>query len=545
MVTTLSQANDLVERQQSQIEELTKKLRSSELKVSMLQHQMEQLLRRVYGCKSERLDPNQLMFDPLILEAINAAGGAPTKVEPLAQLPAEPERRKHPQPIKRNHPGRIPIPEHLERVEILLDIPEEQKTCPETGKPLKQIGVEVSEKLEYRPGKLIVNVYKRPKYGSPDSLSPVGVITVPMPDHPIEKCKADVGLLSYIIVSKFADHLPLYRQNGIFEREGVDIPRATQTSWVLQVYEAIQPLGEELKRAVLKSEVIFTDDSVIPLQVKGNGKVKKARLWAHVRGDPKPPLTVYDFSHDRSKKRPLDFLEGFKGYIHADAYSGYDELFKREGIIEVGCWVHARRKFDEAASSRPREATEVMARIAALYKVEAECAEMSDSERCVVREQRSRPMIDGIFGRLEELKGLTVPSEPLRKAVDYALNQRQALYRYLEDGRLRPDNNIAENAIRPLALGRKNWLFAGSDRGGRATALFLGLIQSCKACGLNPWEYFDDMLRRIMSHPVTRLRELLPDQWKPLPKDENGRIILPLNLPHPIPSLSKSDSGTS
>jgi hypothetical protein len=236
-------------------------------------------------------------------------------------------------------------------------------------------------------------------------------------------------------------------------------------------------------------------------------------------------MTVYDFSHDRSKQRPLDFLEGYKGYVHADAYSGYDELFRRESIIEVGCWVHARRKFDESTSSRPREATEIMARIAKLYKVEVECAKMTPAERCKHREQCSRPVLDGIFQRFDELKTASLPSEPLRKAIDYALNQRQALYRYLEDGRLKPDNNLAENAIRPLALGRKNWLFAASDRGARATALYLGLIQSCKACGINPWEYFNDMLRRIMSHPVTRLRELLPDQWKPRPRHPNGIIV--------------------
>ena len=237
-----------------------------------------------------------------------------------------------------------------------------------------------------------------------------------------------------------------------------------------------------------------------------------------------PPLTVYDFSHDRSKKRPLDFLGDYQGYVHADAYSGYDELFRREGMIEVGCWVHTRRYFDEAVSSRKLEATEIMARIGQLYKIEAECAELRPEPRFLVRQERSKPLIDQIFTRIEELKAQTIPSEPLRKAVDYALNQRQALYRYLEDGRLKPDNNIAENAIRPLALGRKNWLFAASERGARATALFLGLIQSCKAYRVNPWEYLDDLLRRIMSHPVHRLRELLPDQWRPLPKNEYGLI---------------------
>jgi len=524
MVTTLSQANDLLEQKQLQIEELTKKLRSSELKLSMLQHQMEQLLRRVYGRKSERLDPNQLMLDPLILEAINQP--APT-IEPLAQLPSEPQR-KPPVKTKRNHPGRIPIPEHLERVEIELDIPDAQKICHETGKPLKQIGWETSEKLEYRPGKLIVNVYKRPKYASTESdVEGPGVITAPMPDHPIERCKADVGLLSYIIVSKFADHLPLYRQDGIFEREGVDIPRATQSSWIMQTYEAIRVLEDARKAAVLETDVLFTDDSIIPLQVKGTGKVKKAPLWVYVRGGPDPPLTAFDFSLDRGKQRPLDFLAGYRGYVHADAYSGYDELFRRDGIIEVACWVHARRKFDEAASSRPQEATEMIARIAKLYLIEKECVDLDPVQRAKARQLHAAPVIDAIFTRLEELKGATIPSEPLRKAVDYTLNQREALSRYLDTGWLKPDNNTSENAIRPLCLGRKNWLFAGSDRGARATALFLGLIQSCKACKINPWEYFDDILRRIMGHPINRLRELLPDQWKPLPKDEHGLITQP------------------
>jgi len=523
MIASLEKANDLIEQKQLQIEELTKKLHSTQLSLKMLQHQVDQLLRRVYGRRSEKLDPNQLMFDGLIMEALDQP-----IPQPPPELPVkENTERKKPRTSKRRHPGRIPIPEHLERVDIVLDIPEEEKVCPETGKPLKKIGEEVSEKLEYRPGKLIVNVYRRPKYASPDSMASgeVGVITAPMPDYPIEKCKADIGLLSQVIVSKFADHLPLYRQDGIFEREGVTIPRATQTSWIMQTYEAIRPLEDSLKRAILERDVIFTDDSIIPLQVKGNGKVKKARLWVYVRGGPGPPLTVFDFSLDRSKKRPLGFLDGYKGYVHADAYSGYDELFRKEGIIEVGCWVHTRRKFDEAASSRPQEATEVLARIAQLYKIEAECKEVTPEKRCNVRDQRSRPILDGIFKRLEELNLAVLPSEPLSKAINYALNQRQALYRYLEDGRLKPDNNTAENAIRPLALGRKNWLFAGSERGARATALFLGIIQSCKACEVNPWEYFDDMLRRIMSHPVNDLSELLPDHWKPLPRDERGLII--------------------
>jgi len=523
MVASLAQTQ-LLEQKDQQIAELTRQLTSAQHQLRTLQHQVEQLLRRIYGRRSEKLDPNQLMFENLILQAADQPVEAVN--EDPEDEPDPPSRRKR---TNQNHPGRIPIPEHLERVEILLDIPEEEKVCPETAKPLKQIGWEISEKLEYRPGKLLVNVYKRPKYASPDSMASgdVGIIIAPMPDHPILKCKADVGLLSHIIVSKFADHLPLYRQDGIFEREGVTIPRATQTSWMLQIYDAIRPLGGVLKEAVLEGDIIFTDDSIIPLLVKGNGRVKKARMWVYVRGGPGPPLTVFDFSTDRSKQRPLKFLGGYQGYVHADAYGGYDELFRKDGVIEVGCWAHARRKFDESVSSRPQEATEIMARIAQLYQIETACKEMEPDERRRIRQERSLPILDDIFMRLEELKPATLPSEPLRKAIEYALNQREALMRYLEDGWLKPDNNTAENAIRPLALGRKNWLFAGSERGGRAAALFYSLVQSCKACDVNPWNYFDDVLRRIMSHPMSRLRELLPDQWQPLPKDNRGLIVQP------------------
>ena len=520
MISTLSQAHELIAQKDAHILKLTEKLQSTQRQLTTLQHQMEQLLKRLYGRKSEKLNPGQLMFDSIVLDSVRQQTKAPTPQEE----PVTPEVKKTRRASR--HHGRVPIPEHLERVEILLDIPEEQKVCPETGEPRKVIAVEVSEKLEYRPGKLIVNVYKRPQYAAPDcDESSAGVIAAAMPDHPIARCKADMGLLAHVIVSKFADHLPLYRQDGIFEREGVTIPRATQTSWLMQVYESIKPLEETLRKAVFESDVLFTDDTPIPMQVKGNGKLRKARLWVYLRGGTGPPLVAYDFSIDRSKKRPLDFLKDYRGYVHADAYSGYDQLFKKEGIVEVGCWAHARRKFDEATSSRPKEATDILARIARLYhEVETPCTDMTHEERCHCRQERAIPILTGIFEKLEELKQQTIPSEPLHKAVGYALNQRKALCRYIEDGRLRPDNNLAENAIRPIAVGRKNWLFVGSERGGRAAALFMSLIQSCKDCDINPWEYFDDMLRRIMSHPVNRLRELLPDQWKPLPEDE--RVLL-------------------
>lgn len=524
MILTLAQANELIAQKDSHILELTAKIESTQRQLTTLQHQMEQMLRRLYGRKSEQLNPNQMMFDSIILEAMKQ-----NQDQGMLSLPTDvvdPQVAKTQKPSQ--HHGRVPIPEHLERVEILLDIPEEQKVCPETGEPLKVITIEISEKLEYRPGKLIVNVYKRPQYALPEKAdSFASVIAAAMPEHPIAKCKADVGLIAHLIVSKYADHLPLYRQDDIFEREGVTIPRGTQSSWLMQVYDSINCLEEALRQAtVFERNILFTDDTPVPLQIKGSGKLKKARLWVYVRGGTGPPLTVFHFSIDRSKSRPLDYLKGYQGYIHADAYSGYDELFRIDGIVEVGCWAHARRKFDEAVSSRPKEVTDILARIARLYhEVETPCRDMTPDDRKRFRQEHATPILDSIFETLDELRNQTIPSEPLRKAIDYALNQRKALYRYLEDGRLRPDNNLAENAMRPVAIGRKNWLFVGSEKGGRAAALFMSLVKSCKDCDINPWEYFDDILRRIMIHPVTRLRELLPDQWKPLPKDERGLIM--------------------
>ena len=508
------QAN-LIEQKNAHIEQLTLKCEANQRQLSTLQHQIEQLIRRIYGRKSEKIDPNQMMLDSILQESIaQSAVILPHEIEDKVDAASsKPGKERKERAVH----GRLPIPEHLERVEIVIDIPEDKKVSPQTGEPLKVISVEVSEKLEYRPGKLFVKVYKRPQYALPDN---EGVICAAMPDSPIAKCKADVGLLSHVIVSKFADHLPLYRQDAIFQREKVEVPRATQSGWLMQMYESIKIIKPVLRQAVLESGIVFTDDTPVALQDHHNhpGKFKKARLWVYVRGGTRPPLSVYDFSMDRGKKRPLDFLAGYRGYVHADAYSGYDELFTRDGIIEVGCWAHARRKFDEAASSRPKEATDILARIARLYhEVETPGKELKTEALYQLRQQKAKPILDNIFATLADLKGKTIPSEPLRKAIDYSLNQKVALCRYLDNGLLKPDNNTAENAMRPVALGRKNWLFIGSERGGHAAALYMSLIQSCKNCDVNPWEYFNDMLRRIMGHPVNRLRELLPDQWKPLP----------------------------
>lgn len=522
MIEALKSRNETLE---SQIEELTKAVKSAQEIIKKQQHQLEQLLKRIYGRKSEKYDPRQMLLDELLMESLPA----PEDQQESAEEEAEEEETESSSKskAKRKPRGRLPIPDHLERVNIDLDVPEEDRICLETGKPMVIAGYEESEKLEYRPGRLFVNVYRRPKYVSPDRINgnKTGVVTPPMPDYPIERCKADMGLVSHAIVSKFADHLPFYRQDSIFEREGVSIARSTLDGWALAAADAIMLLGEELKKVVLEYDAVHTDDTPVPLLEPGRGKTRTARIWVYIRGGPGPHLAAYDFTIDRRSDRPLNYLQGYQGYVQADAYSGYDQLFKTEGVIEVGCWCHARRKFDEALSSRPAEASEIMGMIGRMYAFEKQFRGVPPEARHQMRQTTVRPIVELIFERITEMRRQSLPSEPLRTAIDYALNQQDALRCFLEDGRLEPDNNRAENAIRPLAIGRKNWLFAGSERGGRAAALYLGLIQSCKACDVNPWKYFDDILRRIMSHPANRLRELLPDQWKPLPRDPRGLPI--------------------
>jgi len=494
-----------------QIEALTEAVSRAETTVRSMEHRIEQMTKRLYGHSSERWDPNQRWFDGMTIDALEqAADGAGEADEPEEEPRRRPRRRR----ARRN--GRLPIPEHLRREEVILDVPEEEKTCPVTGEPMICIGYEESEKLEYEPGRLFVRVYKRPKYVSPQRHNDrTGVVTAPMPDHPIMKCKADAGLLAFVVVSKFIDHLPLYRQEGIFRREGVHIPRSTQDGWLMQTADAIRPLYDELRRAVLESDILFTDDTVLPMMEPGRGKTRQGRMWVYIRGGPGRRLVVYDFTVDRRKERPIEFVGDYRGYVHADAYSGYDELFRREEIVEVGCWAHGRRGFVDSISSRPREASEMMSHIGGLYKIEEEIRDAEPADRLHVRQECSLPRLDRLFTRAEAIVPDTLPAEPLRKALNYIANQRTALYRYTEDGRLEIDNNRAENAIRPMALGRKNYLFAGNERGGQAAALYLSLVESCRQNDVEPWRYLRDVFQRVMSHPARKLRELLPDRWKP------------------------------
>jgi len=510
MEMTLSQALEINIRQQAQLAEMGDLYKQAQLQVNQLKEQIKALQRRLYGPKSERYEADQFVMEA-ILQAGEKAAEEPA-AEPAIAVKAS-ERRK-----ARPH-GRSELPEHFERQEIVLDLPDEQKVDA-NGCPLVKLRDEVSEKIAWKPGNWHVLRYIRPVYVEADRQADSGVYSMPMPDSPIEKCKADTSVLSLVGVKKWCDHLPTYRIRQIFEREGLKLAASTIDGWSIEPMLKCTLLHDALRERVLSCGLIHTDDSPVNLQIPGRGSTKQARIWVYVCGVG-PPLRYFDFTTDRCKERPANILKNYRGFVCADAYGGYDHIFNGSGwIIEVGCWAHARRKFDEAKGSAPNESCEMLGVIRVLYQIERRIAAESFEKRLEIRQAESVPQLEAFFKRAEQMAQSALPSQPLGKALTYAINQKDALLRYVTDGRLPIDNNLAENAIRPLAIGRKNWLFAGSERGGKACAIALSLLQSAKALGLNPHEYLHDVYNRIMSHPVNKLHELLPDEWKAARQDK-------------------------
>jgi len=487
------------------IRELIETLRQQTFLNEKLQHQLERLLRRTYGQKAERVDPDQLL---LFAREILEAGG-----EPPPDEPAPPEATATAaSPPKKGH-GRKPLPAHLHRRPVVHDLSEEQKTCPECGAPRCRIGEEVHEQLEYIPASVFVVQHIRPKYACTACRG--NVVVAPRLPEPIEKGRPGPGLLAYVITSKYADHLPLYRLEGILRRHGVELSRKTMCGWMAACAELLEPIYKRMHQLVLQSKVIGTDDTTVPVLDPTLGKTRTGRLWLY-RGDAAHPYLVFDYTPDRTAEGPERMLKGYRGYLQADAYSAYDRLFADGTIIEVGCWAHARRKFHEARTSHPEGAHIALAYIKRLYRVEDQAEGLDDAGRVELRRKESGPILDEFEAWLKGPHPGVLPKSPLGEAIGYALNHRAALKRYLEAGFLRMDNNAVENGERTVALGRKNWLFAGSDRGGRTAAVLISLTATCKAVGVDPYAYLRDVLDRISTHPYSRLDELLPDRWKEL-----------------------------
>lgn len=466
--------------------------------IERMQQQMNDMLRRLYGRKSERLDINQLLMDGLILSA-DGEGMAPEPPPPV-DSPVRPRAKG-----KQN--GRRPLPDHLPRHEIIVPVPEEQKICPVTGQPRPFIGYEESQKLEYIPETLRVNVYKREKYGSPMGAEENGVLTAPVPPALIDRCMADTGMLAYVAVAKFDDHLPLYRQERILLRQSVEVSRKTMAGWLGSMAAGLNGLWKLTAEQIMASGVVLHDDTPVKMLDPGAGKTKETRLWVAVAGVG-PPLVHFSFSLSRRQEAPIDFFAGYTGALMCDEYAGYANV---DCGNLLSCWAHARRYVEKAQTVEPAFATQVLLEIARLYRIEEQIRHASDAERLRVRQTESARQLKIIFDLLESHQFR--PQSPMQRAIQYALNNRERLCRYTGDPRLPIDNNAAERAIRRVAIGRKNWLFLGSETGGQTAAILMSLLGTCWANRVNAWTYLKDVLDRLPTWPEERLGELLPHVW--------------------------------
>ena len=469
--------------------------------ITRLQQIIKQLQRAQFGRRSERLDPGQLA---LALEELDADIAEIVEDRP-ASLIAEPlpARRK-------------PLPEHLEREERLLDV--QGDGCAQCGGGLHAIGESVSEMLDWVPATLRVIRIRRPKYACRQCQT---VAQAPAPERVIAGGMATPALLSHVLISKYCDHLPLYRQSQMFARQGVELERSTLAGWVGGACWWLDALQERLGKNILASDHLFADDTPLPVLDPGRRRTKTGRLWVYARdhrgwSGSDPPAAIYFYEPDRRAQRPKDHLKDFSGTVHVDGYAGFEQLTEAGDITLAACWAHTRRKFYEIAKAdKSPIALEAVRRIAELYAIEAKARGITPAERLALRRAMTRPLIHA-FRPWLEAQLLRIPQRgKLAEAIRYALTRWAGLTRFLEDGRVELDTNPVERAIRPVALGRKNHLFAGSDRGARRWATVCSLVETAKLNRVEPYAYLADVLQRMIDgHPANRLDELLPWNWK-------------------------------
>jgi transposase len=502
-----------------------------------LKHQteVEALLRRFYGPKSERFDPAQLLLFGIVIDSLAVDENA-VEAEAGEKLTTRRIQHKH---------GRAKLPGSLPRIPVEHDLKPEEKKCPCCGLERCRIGKEVSEQLEYIPASFKVYQHIRHKYACKpcnqgcakcDSQAHIAIALREADKHgvtdspeaiettaPIAKGLAGPGLLAYVITSKLADHLPLYRLERIFERSDVHVARSTLCAWMMAAGELVQPLVDLMANRVRESRVIHTDETRVPVQDENiKGKCKSGRIWTYI-GDRDHPYIVYHYTPDRSRAGPSMWLDKFKGYLQADAYGGYDGIYAT-GVKEVACWAHGRRHFFDVKETDGRRCAQMLSMVRELYKVEDEatgqiaatkdCTPIeADAIRLSLRQQGSVPILATIKTWLDSEQKLVLPRSPMAQAIGYMLNQWEALNVYVTQGFLNIDNNAAERALRRIGIGRKNWLFAGHDKAAQRTATLYSLIASAERHGIDPQAYLRGLLARIPSMPVSQLEKLLPERW--------------------------------
>ncbi len=492
------------------VEALLKQLSEAQAKALKLEHELEQLKRGIWGRKSEKLDAHQLlMFAELLAER--------GLVMP-PQTPTAEAAKPQPQPTsngKKKAGGRSLIPAHLPRRIINYTFSEEERKCPGCGQPRTTIGYESSTQLEIVPAHVVVHEHRQEKVFCPPCRGEFA--TAPKPRAAVEKAAAGPGLLSYLVVSKIDDHLPTYRQCEILRRHGVEIPAATMGRWLLMVAEAMRPVYRLMTERVKRSKVIETDETKVPVQQE-RGETHKGRMWVF-RGDLLQPYVVYHYTPTKESQGLKEWLRGYRGDLQADAYVGFDQLYVEDPqtstkIREAGCNAHARRKFESIKLNFPAEALTALGFYRRLYAIEEHARRMSKHRRRRLRRKEARPIWAEFEKWLKEVQATELPNSEMGKAVRYVLSNWTALTRYVNEPRLSIDNNAAERALRPVAVGRKNWLFAGHDEGAEALAVLFTMVESAKRAGLNPETWLRDVLDRIAELPSSRLEDLLPDRWK-------------------------------
>ena len=490
----------LIVAQHTQILSKDEQLASRDEEIERLKLLIAKLRRMEFGRKSEKLD-RQIEQLELRLDELEAS-----RAEKIASTSATPPVVN--QTAKR---ARQPLPAHLPR-ETRKVLPK-QEACPDCGGKLKQLGEDVSETLEYVPEHFKVIRQVRPKLACACCDK---IVQAEAASRPIARGMAGPGLLAHVLVSKYCDHLPLYRQSEIYSREGVELDRSTMAEWVGGCSRLLEPLVEALRRHVMSAEKLHADDTPVPVLAPGNGKTKTGRLWTYVRddrpwGDKTPPAVWFAYTPDRKGEHPIEHLREFTGTLQADGYAGFEAIYKGGRVKEAACMAHVRRPFYELYEAhKSAVAKETLERIAALYAVEEEIRGRSAEERREVRNARSRPLLESLKQWFEETLGKLSTKSDTTKAIRYAQGCWDALMRFCDDGHLEIDNNAAERSLRTVVLGRKNYLFCGSDNGGERAAAIYGLIGTAKLNGLNPEAYLREVLSRIADHPINRIEELLP-----------------------------------
>jgi transposase len=476
--------------------------------VRYLEEQLEWFRKQIFGTKSEKIiEPRE---DSPYLPGFEQFF---SKVEEEKKQEIPSHQRKKP---KRQGQDSIVLPDNLPVERQFIDIPEEDKVCPETGLPLIKIGEEVTSKIAHRPGSYFIKQIVRIKYALPKESSESGIVVPDLPDSLLNRCQADESLLANILVKKFGDHLPLYRQAEIMGREGIVISRQLLSKWVLRVGNALKPLYDAMFYQILATNNIFYDETPIDMLSPGKGKTHQAYMWVIVGGESSNPgYRVYDFRTNRCHYNAAERLKGYQGRLHSDKYGAYEVLAKTKEFTWCPCWSHIRRKFFEAENGDPIFRAWILRLIKYLFMLEKVAWARSEEERLRIRQEKEIPIIDNLIEKItdKQVNGKILPKSKFNTALGYFSGLIPYLKNYCKFPWARLDNNIAERAVRPVAIGRKNWLFVGNETGGEAAAVILSLVQTARAMGINPQEYLEDVMRRIMSYSFQKLYELLPDYW--------------------------------